>query len=485
MPVKLPTRPPRLPLALQQLANDEYRPVPYHSATLRAIARVRDQSSRSAPRLGMSLGDYWASRQGTAAALRAVDDEWGGGFYNIPQQATLDKAAADAALGGDQFIIDIQTHYIAERPATKEWVDNLLLNTNSVSADRFKGIDRLLLDQWDVGFSLAEYLRCVFLESETSIALLTSAPGVEGEGTKRMVTNSEMAGTRELIERLGGTGRLINHSVVHPNNPVELERMDRWTDWCVPAGWKVYTLYGASGLGPFQSPHPAWMLDDEQVGLPFLNRVMETGVRTLTVHKGLSGEEDIGWNGPSSPREIGPVAAAYPGINFIIFHSGYEPRRNGDEEGPYSDEVAHAGTNRLVKSLKDAGVGPGGNVYAELGSTWYQLMAHPREAAHVLGKLLSALGEDNIVWGTDSIWYGPSQPLIDAFRAFEIPEEYCQKYGYPRLSATAKEKILGLNTARIYGIDVEQARASTKKDQLAWVKGALEEFARSGTPTKR
>ena len=48
-----------------------------------------------------------------------------------------------------------------------------------------------------------------------------------------------------------------------------------------------------------------------------------------------------------------------------------------------------------------------------------------------MGKLLAALGEDNIVWGTDSIWYGPSQPLIDAFRAFQIPQEYCQRYGYP------------------------------------------------------
>jgi hypothetical protein len=40
-----------------------------------------------------------------------------------------------------------------------------------------------------------------------------------------------------------------------------------------------------------------------------------------------------------------------------------------------------------------------------------------------VGKLLSAFGEDNVIWGTDSAWYGPTQPLIDAFKAFTIPED--------------------------------------------------------------
>lgn len=30
--------------------------------------------------------------------------------------------------------------------------------------------------------------------------------------------------------------------------------------------------------------------------------------------------------------------------------------------------------------------------------------APPLEAAHVLGKLLLAVGEDRILWGTDSVW---------------------------------------------------------------------------------
>jgi uncharacterized protein len=227
----------------------------------------------------------------------------------------------------------------------------------------------------------------------------------------------------------------------------------------------------------------AWMLDDEESGQPFLRRAMEVGVRHVCVHKGISAGAATGWDGPSSPRDIGPAAKAFPALKFLVYHSGYEPREGDQEEGPYSEEVAHHGTNRLVKSLKDAGIGPGDNVYAELGTTWYLIMAHPREAAHVLGKLLSVLGEDHILWGTDAIWYGSPQPLIDAFRAFQIPEEYSERYGYPQLTPSAKEKILGLNAARLYNMDPEKVRATVRNDDLAWVKAALEEYHARGTPS--
>ena len=193
--------------------------------------------------------------------------------------------------------------------------------------------------------------------------------------------------------------------------------------------------------------------------------------------------ETPGWDGPSSPKDIGPVATEFPEITFIVYHSGYEARKGDFEEGPYTEETAYRGVNRLVTTLKEHGVGHGSNVYGELGTTIYQIMAHPIEMAHVLGKLLLAVGEDNVVWGTDCIWYGPCQPLIDTFRAFQIPEEFSQRYGYPQLTPAVKEKILGLNTARIYGIDTEKARATAANDDLAWVKAAMAEARAKGTPS--
>jgi predicted TIM-barrel fold metal-dependent hydrolase len=134
------------------------------------------------------------------------------------------------------------------------------------------------------------------------------------------------------------------------------------------------------------------------------------------------------------------------------------------------------GTDRLIKSLHDSGIKPGGNVYAELGSTWYILIKRPEEAAHVLGKLLLALGEDNILWGTDSVWYGSAQPLIDAFRAFQIPEEFQERFGYPPITDAIKGKILGLNAARVYGVDPKHVLQQNRDDDLGWIKQAVMEF---------
>jgi len=501
----LPPRAPKLPLPLQRRSSDEYTPLPHHPLNLPVIARLRAEGLKHAAKLSMSPGDYWATRRGTAAALRGIDEAWGGGFYVVPSDAALDREAADAGLGGNQFVMDVQTHYTSgkiDALAKTQLVPALIASGEFVSGDLFKGLDKLAKTQARALYSFAEYLRCVYAESETSVAVLSSSPLTEGKTRADLLDNSELIGTRELIERLSGTGRLINHTVVAPNVPGEIEMMDRWTDWCRPAGWKVYTQFGADAEGFMWTDSPGWMLDDDATGQPFLDRVMESGVRTISAHKGLTLGPNQGWDGPSSPKDVGPAAKAFPDINFIIFHSGYEPRggaidpdadgtrtnlpgaftprQGGQEEGPYSEETSGYGVNRFVKSLKDAGIGPNSNVYAEIGSTWYLIMAHPREAAHVLGKLLSAVGEDNILWGTDSIWYGPPQPLIDAFRAFQIPEEYSQRYGYPQLTPRAKEKILGLNAARLYGIDPEKTRAATKNDDLSWMKAALEEFSAKG-----
>jgi hypothetical protein len=221
------------------------------------------------------------------------------------------------------------------------------------------------------------------------------------------------------------------------------------------------------------------MLDDDVLGHQFLDRVAELarvgGPRIICAHKGISGLVDTG-----SPRDIGPAAAAHPDLQFVVYHSGYELTER--EEGPYTEADADVGTNRLVDTLRANAIGPGGNVFAELGSTWFLAASRPREAAHILGKLILAVGEDNILWGTDSIWYGPTQQLIDAFRAFQIPVEMQEEFGYPALTNAVKDKILSRNAARVYGIDLDEARKNAENDDLAWVKDAFDHYRRHGSP---
>ena len=162
------------------------------------------------------------------------------------------------------------------------------------------------------------------------------------------------------------------------------------------------------------------------------------------------------------------VARAYPDMAFLVYHSGWE----GDvKEGPY-DAADPRGIDRMVKAMDDL---PAENVYAELGSTFRGLMTKPDELAHALGKLLSALGEDRILWGTDCIWYGSPQEQIAAFRAFEIPEAMRAQYGYPALTREVKRKILGLNAARVYGVDPNAVRCAIHDDDVARIKSAMVE----------
>jgi predicted TIM-barrel fold metal-dependent hydrolase len=463
-------RRPPLPSFLERLATDEYAPPPRTARERRAIARLCERAEGDARRAGVPLARYAASRRGTAAGLLALNAEAGRDFYRVPPAAALDEGAARAALGGAELVIDVQTHFVADRPECRPWHANIRALYEAVQPTWWRGLDGL------AAYDLAQYLRCVFVESETAVAVLTSAPGLDPE---RMLHDRELAGTRELLERLGGGGRLLNHAVVHPERLEEIERLAESRERFRPAGWKVYTL---GHLGPRGArAGTGWQLDDERVGLPFLERVRASGVRRVCVHKGISQLSPAG-----SPRDVGPAAAAFPDLDFLVYHSGYEvPLPGAPPEGPFREEDAEVGTNRLVASLRRAGIRPGANVYAELGTTWFCLIRRPEEAAHVLGKLLLAVGEDNLLWGTDAIWYGPSQPALDAFRAFQIPEELRERHGYPELTPALKAKVLGENAARVYGIDPERARATAARDDLAWTRAAVGEWQRRGLSLAR
>ena len=100
----------------------------------------------------------------------------------------------------------------------------------------------------------------------------------------------------------------------------------------------------------------------------------------------------------------------------------------------------------------------------------------------MLGKLLLAVGEDSVLWGTDSIWYGSPQPLVDELRAFRIPASFRERFGYPELTPRIVEKILGLNAARVYDVEPVAALRRARQDDLAWVREALAHARRHGTP---
>jgi len=102
------------------------------------------------------------------------------------------------------------------------------------------------------------------------------------------------------------------------------------------------------------------------------------------------------------------------------------------------------------------------------------VMTSPTDAAHMMGKLLKYVGEDNILWGTDCIWTGSPQAQIESFWAFQIGPDLQEKHGYPALTDDIKRKILGRNAARVYGVDMNATLCAINRDELAMARELLD-----------
>jgi hypothetical protein len=328
------------------------------------------------------------------------------------------------------------------------------------------------------------YLNDIFLASDTTVALLSDVPN--SGPLDAPVPWEAKRDTRELAATLTGAGepRVLLHDVIAPNFgdlSMRLAEMEATAGTGDLAAFKVYTAWGPGRQG--------YALDDPAIGLPVIEKARELGVSIMCAHKGLPLLEfDRSHNGPA---DLVATAKAYPDMQFVVYHGAFETQTT---EGPYDPARAATGVNSLVKAMDDHGVPPNSNVYAELGTTWRETLANPTEAAHMLGKLLARVGQDNVLWGTDAVWYGSPQPQIMAFRAFEISPELQERYGYPALTPELKAKVFGLNAARLFGLDPEATRCGLDQAALAEARarhaslaldGAIPRWQARGPVTRR
>jgi hypothetical protein len=90
----------------------------------------------------------------------------------------------------------------------------------------------------------------------------------------------------------------------------------------------------------------------------------------------------------------------------------------------------------------------------------------------LLGQIIGAFGADHVIWGTDCIWWGSPQWLIEAFRRYQIPAELQDKFGYAEITAANRDIIFGKNLAGLYNIDVDAQRKAIPGDSLSQMKSA-------------
>jgi predicted TIM-barrel fold metal-dependent hydrolase len=314
------------------------------------------------------------------------------------------------------------------------------------------------------------FIKDVFMDSDTDLMVLSFVPSTR---ENEPVTIQAADAVRRIVDKLEGTHRLLVHGRVNPNQPGDLDGMVELAQkWGVSA-WKTYTQYGPGGKGYFLS---------DDVGTRFIEKARALGVKVICVHKGLPfGKQSYQH---SQCSDVGVVAKRFPDVKFLIYHSGFV---STVKEGPYA---AKDGIDTLIRSLIENQVKPNSNVYAELGSTWRFLMRDPEQAAHAMGKLIKHCGENNVLWGTDSIWYGSPQDQIQAFRTFQVSPALREKFGYAEITPALRAKIFGLNGAAVYGISADEVKEYTSRDRVAAQRLAYQEnpqphFLTYGPKTRR
>ncbi len=444
----------RLPVKIDSTSNGEFAPRPLTNRARHANFIANEQATDCARRLGISRRRFLTSACGAASSLLAVNHAYAdtrqAGRYDIPAVARLEPDAALEALGGREFIFDIQTHHVNPagpwRTPFNEFNIALRAFPQARCSDGF--LDRIFgaIDC----FSARHFIKEIFLDSETDMAVMSFVPSRKDN---MPLTMQEADETRQIIDAMEGNHRLLLHGPINPRVPGELELMLEMVETWPISAWKTYTQWGPGGVG--------YWLDDPDLGTRFIEQVRALGPKRICIHKGLPFPNQK--YEYSLCRDIGVVAKRYPDVDFIIYHSGYEP---GLAEGPYDPKADHHGIDSLIESMLVNEVPPNSNVYAEIGSTWRFLMRNPNDAAHALGKLFKYVGEDRVLWGTDSIWYGSPQDQIQAFRSFQISDELQEKHGYPKLTPELRAKVFGLSAAAVYEISLDEIQKRAKDDVI-------------------
>jgi uncharacterized protein len=448
-----------VPLPTRLVSNEEFPPIPQTPAQRQVEDRILAEAQRVAPRLGLSRREFLSKSGGMAASFLAMNAVFGR-FFDVLPLEVADAAAFQERSGPPFFIFDVQLHYVSAGydPSNAEGS-----RRGAVSKQALLGLRRssrrlnpkLESDRGTMAdLSWENFVKEVFLDSETSIGLISTPPGPYPQ--EAVVPPKEMTHIRDEINRITQSRRMLAHGLVSPQlGQADLDFMDQQAATLKVDAWKAYTGAAAKGFDR------GWFLDDEKIAYPMLEKARKTDVRRFCVHKGLPLGPVADYN---HPRDLIKAAKDFPDIDFLVYHAGLlsvsAPKPTG--EIPWTTEFS-----QMVKQAKLK------NIYMELGSTFGQLVTtNPTACAHLLGQLVDAFGADHVLWGTDSIWYGTPQWQIEAFRRFEIPAALVEKHGYAPLTRGEREQIFGLNAARVFGVDVTAKRNEIPKDYLSRMKMA-------------
>lgn len=460
------------PIPTQMISNGEFAPVPQTDEQRSVEARIRELADTLGKRLGVNRRSFLRSAGGMAAAFVAMNEVYGAVFDATLAEAADPEMAGDRAQSlVDQFVFDAQVHFVRDDCKPGSAPHNMLGIRQFAAGYLNPELKGRKHDIEDLKFH--NFIKEVYLDSDTDLAILSGAPSDKAEDW--FLSNAQMETARRLVNQASGSRRLLAHAVFTPGQPGWLDEVDRAIETLNPDSWKGYTVGDPGGPSEYR-----WRLDNEELMYPFYERAQKTGIVNICIHKGLlppGAEQSLpGVTGFAGVDDVGKAAKDWPGLNFIIYHSAFNVLMPTPEHiAAFEKRGQIDWVSELAAIPETFGVN---NVFPEIGSTFgLTAIMNPKFCAGVMGTLIKGFGEDNIFWGTDAVWYGSPQWQIEALRRIEIPDEMQKKFGFAPLGPAdgmVKSKILGLNSARHYGIDVGNTQKEGAGDKLSALKATYQ-----------
>jgi len=220
-----------------------------------------------------------------------------------------------------------------------------------------------------------------------------------------------------------------------PDLKAALRQLKQQVDEFGPAGLKLHPAFFYDGLAK------GWRLDGEDFATPLLQQAERMGIRHVAIHK-------APWL-PPAPRDV-----------FEI----------GDLDTPMtrfphlSLEIVHAGVAFVDKTTALMQRHP--NLHLPLETLFAYVLAKPDLCGRIVASFIRHCGNERLLVAAGNNLAHPDR-LLQAIATYKLPEELMQKCGVQQLTEQDRASILGLNAARLHGLNAAELLAGVSDHEFS------------------
>ena len=319
------------------------------------------------------------------------------------------------------FVVDDQAHYLANEiqvksPRVAEVIKTLKESYSLLSIDTHS--EQGFLDHF-------------FTQTGTHVACLNLFGLSDICGIDPYKSIEIFARTRDRAPK-----RVVLFGFVNPlDGEKALEAMDHQFHDLGASSFKFYPMDPSGGP-------TGWWCDDPKVAHPIWEKMQELRIPFASVHKLPLPMIANKWQ---DPMDIDAAAAAFPKLNFIIYHMGY----------PEIEKVANICANRP-------------NVFADIGSPLIPaIVFKPQWFTDQLCKFLAVAPIRKVCWGSDTMIAPGGQEYLEALWDWQVPEHYQKGYGISPLTELDKRMVMGGTMAGFLKIDPRERLRKLQNDEYA------------------